>query len=185
VQFQADLSASVPLTGSAEESTQPSLQRLAAVEQILPMAVWHGSRLLGDPAVITNLLEDAAAIVSRRLQSQCSLADRQQIHNVPAYLLTCFKRKVNRAKRKEVVTVSLDETVRPEAAGVNPAAQFDLKILADEYLARCDFITIDMYWRRVEGYSWEEIGKTYEMSAHAAEKRFSQAFQQVRAKLKI
>jgi DNA-directed RNA polymerase specialized sigma24 family protein len=158
---------------------------LTAVEQVLPVAVWYGSRILGDPAVIANLLEEAAAIISRRLQLQCSLADRQQIQNVPAYLLTCFKRKVNRAKRKEVVTVSLDETVRPEAACVNPAAQFDLKILADEYLARCDFITIDMYWRRVEGYSWEEIGKTYEMSAHAAEKRFSQAFQQVRAKLKI
>jgi DNA-directed RNA polymerase specialized sigma24 family protein len=158
---------------------------LAAVEQVLPMAVWYGSRMLGDPAVIAKLLEEAAAIVSRRLQLQCSLPERQRIFNVPAYLLICFKRKVNRAKRKEVVTVSLDETVRPSAACVDPAAQFDLKILADEYLARCDFITIDMYWRRVEGYSWEEIGRTYEMSAHAAEKRFSQAFQQVRAKLKI
>jgi len=60
-----------------------------------------------------------------------------------------------------------------------------MKILVDEFLDHCDFITQDMFWRRVEGFSWEEIGRVYEMSAHAALERVRHVFQQVRARLKI
>jgi DNA-directed RNA polymerase specialized sigma24 family protein len=158
---------------------------LAVAEEIRPVAVAHGLKLLGDPAVVANLLEEAAAIVSRRLESQRSQTASQQIHSVPRYLYTCFIRKVNRVKRKQLVTVGLIETVRPKPAWADPSAQLDMKILADEVLAQCDFITQDMFWRRTEGYSWEEIGRVHEISAHAAEKRFSQTFQQVRGKLKI
>jgi DNA-directed RNA polymerase specialized sigma24 family protein len=134
---------------------------LAAVEQILPMAVWHGSRLLGDPAVIANLLEEAAAIVSRRFRSQDS---PQQIRKVAAYLYVCFLRKVNRVKRKQVLTVSLEETVRSRSAWADPSAQFDMKILIDEFLAQCDSDAQDMFLRRIEGRSWGEIGRLYELS---------------------
>jgi hypothetical protein len=153
---------------------------LAAAEEILPRAVAHDMKLLGDLAVIANLLEEAAAVVSRRLQSDPSL-----ILNVPGYLLMCFVRKVNRAKRREVVTVSMSEAVRPRLAWADPSDQLYTKILLDEFLARCDFITRDMASRRMAGYSWEEIGGVHGMSAHAAEQRVWYVFQQVRGKLKI
>jgi DNA-directed RNA polymerase specialized sigma24 family protein len=153
---------------------------LAAAEEILPRAVAHGVKLLGDLAVIANLLEEAAAVVSRRLHSDPSL-----ILNVPGYLLMCFVRKANRLKRKQLVTVSLSETVRPKVAWADPTDQLHAKILLDEFLARCDFITRDMVWRRKAGFSWEEIGRVHGISAHAAEERVRYVFQQVRGKLKI
>jgi hypothetical protein len=115
---------------------------LAAAEEILLTAVAHGSELLDDLAVLTNLLEESAAIVSRRLRSQ---GIRQQIRKVVAYLYICFLRKVNRFKRKQVVTVSLEETVRSGPAWADPSAKFDMKILIDEFLARCDSVTQVMF----------------------------------------
>jgi DNA-directed RNA polymerase specialized sigma24 family protein len=150
---------------------------LAVAEQILRRAVAPGLKLLGDPAMVANLLEEAAAIVSLRLQSQ-------QIQNVPAYLLKCFLRKVNRLKSRQIVTVHLDEGQWEGIAWTDPSAQFDMKILCDEFLARCDCITQCMLRRRLQGYSWKEIGKLHGMSAHAAEERCSHVLQQVREKLK-
>lgn len=158
---------------------------LAAAEEIGPMAVAYGMKLLGDPAVIANLLEEAAVIVSRRLQLQSSRTDSQPIQKVPAYLYICFKRKVIRAKRKQAVTVSLREVAHSKPSWADPAAEFNMKILVDEFLDHCDFITQDMFWRRVEGFSWEEIGRVHGMSAHAAEERVRYVFQKVRARLKI
>ena len=157
---------------------------LAAVEEILPRAIAFGLKLLGDLAVIATLLEEAAATVSRRLQSQSSRTHAQPIQNLPGYLITCFKSKVNRAKRKQLVTVSLRDA-RSKPSWADPAAEFDMKILIDEFLTRCDFITQDMVWRRLQGYSWKEVGRVHGMSAHAAEERCRHVFQQVREKLKI
>ena len=153
---------------------------LAAAEEILPRAVAHGMKLLGDLAVIVNLLQEAAAIVSRRLQSNPSL-----ILNLPGYLVVCFVKKVNRFKRKQVVTASLSEAFRATVAWADPSRELYTKILLDEFLVRCDFITRDMASRRIAGFSWEEIGRVHRMSAHAAEQRVWYVFQQVRGKLKI
>ena len=153
----------------------------SAAEEILPRAVAHGSELLDDLAVMTNLLEESAAIVSRRLRShECS----QPIRKVRAYLYVCFLRKVNRFKRKQVVTVSL-ETVRSVPAWADPSVQFDMKILIDEFLARCDSVTQVMFWLRMKGHSWEEIGRIFDTSPNGAKERVRYVFQQVRGKLDI
>ena len=153
---------------------------LAASEEILPRAVAHGMKVLGDLAVIATLLEEAAAVVSRRLQSDPSLT-----LDLPGYLLVRFVKKVNRFKRKQVVTPGLSEAFRATVAWADPSDRLDTKILLDEFLARCDFITRDMASRRMAGCSWEEIGGVHGMSAYAAEQRVWYVFQQVRGKLKI
>ena len=154
----------------------------AAAEEILPLAVAHGSELLDDLAVLANLLEESAATVSRRFRSQES---PQQIQKLAAYLYVSFLRKVNRVKRKQVVTVSLEEIVQSRPAWADPSAQFDMKILIDEFLAQCASDVQDMFLRWVKGHSWDEIGGSYGMSAHAAQERVRYVFQQVRGKLKI
>jgi DNA-directed RNA polymerase specialized sigma24 family protein len=57
------------------------------------------------------------------------------------------------------------------------------KRLLDEFLTQCDPVTRDMLYRRIQGFSWKEICKVHGISAHAAEARFSQAFQRVRKRL--
>jgi len=58
-----------------------------------------------------------------------------------------------------------------------------MKIFLDEFLMQCDPAMRDVLFRRMEGRSWREIGWAYRTSSHAAESKFSQALQKVRAKL--
>ena len=157
----------------------------AIAEEILPVAVAQGLRLLDDPAVIANLFEEAAAMTSRRLRPNGSLTNPDEIRNVAGYLYICFMRKVNRVKRKQVVTVSLCEAALPKPAWADPSAQFDMKILVDEFLAQCDSVTQVMFWLRMKGQSWEEIGRIYDMSPNGAKEKVRYVFQQVREKLNI
>jgi hypothetical protein len=80
---------------------------------------------------------------------------------------------------------SLSEAFRATVAWADPSRELYAKILLDEFLASCDFITRDMASRRMAGFSWEETGRVHGMSAHAAEQRVWYVFQQVRGKLKI
>jgi len=65
----------------------------------------------------------------------------------------------------------------------DPEAELELKILVDELLTRCDPVTRDMFYRRIQGFSWKEIGLSYSISGHAAESRFNQALHKVGARL--
>jgi DNA-directed RNA polymerase specialized sigma24 family protein len=159
---------------------------LAAAEEIYPRAFEHGLRLLGDPAVVTNALEEVAASVSRVVQIKDPPGEPAPIRNLPGYVFRAFVRRVNRLKRKQLVLVSSGEDGQPSVPRwADPSRKFEIKILVDECLARCDFVTQDMFWRRMQGFSWEEIGRIHELSAHAAEARFSNALRRARVRLKI
>jgi DNA-directed RNA polymerase specialized sigma24 family protein len=51
-------------------------------------------------------------------------------------------------------------------------------------MAVCDKVTQEITLRRLEGFSWKEIGDRYGISAHAARIRFSKALKRVRKTLK-
>jgi len=159
---------------------------LAAAEGIYSRALEHGLKLLGDPAVVTTALEEIAATVSRVIKAKDPPGDPAQVRDLRAYMFRAFLRHVNRLKRKELTVVSLSEAGQRSAPPwADPSRQFESKILLDECLAQCDFIAQDMAWRRMQGLSWEEVGKVHGLSAHAAEARFSHALQQARERLKI
>jgi len=159
---------------------------LEAAEGIYSRAFEHGLRLLGDPAVVTTALEEVAAIVSRAVRTKVPRGDPVQVRDLRAYLFRAFLRHVNHLKRKEVLVVGLSETARKsEPPWADASRELSNKILLDEVLAQCDFIAQDMAWRRMQGFSWEEVGKVHGLSAHAAEARFSHALQQARERLKI
>ena len=157
---------------------------LAAAEELFPRALEHGVKVLGDPAIVTNELEEVAATVSRVLRTKSTPGDPEQIRNLAGYVFRAFVRRVNRLRRRQPVMVSLAEAAQvPEWA--DPSRQLETKMLLDECLAQCDFVAQDMAWRRMQGFSWEDVGKIHGLSAHAAEARFSQALQRARARLKI
>jgi DNA-directed RNA polymerase specialized sigma24 family protein len=159
---------------------------LAAAEGIYTKALEHGVKLLRDPAVVTTVLEEVAATVSSRFAKTIGRPDGPiQIRDLRAYLFEAFLRHVNELKRKELKLVSLNEVSFSNPAWADPLRQFDDKILLDECLCRCDPVAQDMALRRMQGFSWEEIGALYGLSAHAAEARFSYALHQARERLKI
>ena len=157
---------------------------LAAAEEVFPRALDHGLKLLGDAALIANALEEVAAVVSRVVaRTVAARSDPVQIKNLPGYIFRAFVRHVNRLKRKQLVLVSLDGDGQSAPHWADPSLQFEMKILVDECLAQCDFVAQDMFWRRVQGFSWADIGKIHGLTAHAAEVRFRHALQRAHVRL--
>src|SRR5467141_1936444 len=85
---------------------------LAAAEELFPRALEHGVKLLGDPAVVTNELEEVAATVSRVLRTKRSTGNPEQIRNLAGYVSRAFVRRVNHLRRRQLVMVSLAEAAQ-------------------------------------------------------------------------
>ena len=159
-----------------------SLAVLHAAEEIGRRALRHAERLLIDPAVAANLLEESAATVSRVVSGKA--AAQRPIRDLQSYLFRAFIRRINKKRKREV---SLAESLRIHVLkapnGIDPRPSIDNKILIDELLTLCDPTTRDMLLRRIAGFSWKEIGRSYGISSHAAESRVNQTFQKARRRL--
>jgi DNA-directed RNA polymerase specialized sigma24 family protein len=156
---------------------------LDAAEEIRRRAIEHAEKLRIDPAVAAGLLEEAAATVSRALASKKNCT-QSNVRDLPSYLFRAFIRRVDKIKKRQlpqvepapVATLGLDNSTDQQA-------DVEMKILVDELLTRCDAVTREMFYRRIQGFSWEEIGRSYGISDHAARSRFSQALRRIGEKL--
>jgi DNA-directed RNA polymerase specialized sigma24 family protein len=156
---------------------------LDAAEEIVRRAIEHAEQLLIDPAIAATLLEEAASAVSRVLQSRRALhSDR--IRDLPSYLFRAFIRRVNRVKRQQLIEeAGLALRLKEVPRSINPKLDLEIKILIDELLTRSDPKTRDVFYRRIHGFSWKEIGTSYGISAHAAESSFGQAIRRLAKRL--
>ena len=157
---------------------------LAAAEAVFPRALEHGVNLLGDAAVVANTLEEVAATVSQLIARRDPPGEPAPIRNLPGYVFRAFVRQVNRLKSKELAV--LDAAIAGQTLAqrlADPSRQLEMKVLVDECLAQFDFTARDMCWRRLEGFTWDEIGPVHALSGHAAEVRFRNAVRAVKAKL--
>lgn len=156
---------------------------LEAAEEIVNRAVEHAEQLFVDPAIAATLLEDAAAAVSRALQSEIG-SQNQHVRDLPCYLFRAFIRRVSRVKRQQLTAeAALVSHLTAAPRSINPTVDIEVHILIDELLARCDSKTRDMFYRRIQGFSWKEIGVSYGMSAHAAESSFGKAIRRLAKRL--
>ena len=152
---------------------------LNAAEAIGRRAIQHAEKLLVDPAVAASLLEQAAATVSRAIEARrrCSKND---VLDLQSYLFRAFIRRIDRIKKQQLVLDSaVDAHFVDTRNSTDPRTKLELKILVDELLTRCDPVTRDMFYRRIRGFSWKEIGLSYGISAHAAASRFSLALRRI------
>lgn len=152
---------------------------LTAAEEIGERAVKHAEKILVDPAMAANLLEESAAAVSRALRTK-QRQNEIPIRDLHAYLFRAFIRRLNKAARGDLL---LADSLARHSSGWSVSTDLESKKLLDEFLTQCDPVTRDMLYRRIQGFSWKEIGKVHGISAHAAESRFSQALQRVRKRL--
>jgi DNA-directed RNA polymerase specialized sigma24 family protein len=179
---QAGQNGAIPVSPMDRRGRPISPPVLRAAEEISRRAIQHAERLLVDPAIAANLLEEAAATVSRALRAKNS--DEDSVRDLESYLFRAFLRRLNRTKKQQSF---LAKTVELQAflplVSSDPRKTLEMKILIDEFLMRCDPAMRDVLCRRMEGCSWKEIGRAYRISSHAAESKFNQAFQKVRSKL--
>jgi hypothetical protein len=155
---------------------------LTAAEAVSRRAIFHAQKLMIDPAVAANLLEETAAAVSRVLESNNS--DRNSIRDLESYLFRAFLRRLNRIKKQELLTA---QVFSPQAflsrISYDPRRTLEMKILADELLMQFSPMMRDFFCRHTVLSSWRDVGRVYGISAHAAESKFSQALQNVKKKL--
>jgi DNA-directed RNA polymerase specialized sigma24 family protein len=158
-----------------------TLPVLSAAEEISRRAIRHAERVSIDPAVAANLLEEAAAAVSRALMARHG--NETPVENLEAYLFRAFLRRLNKTQKRQL---RLDEAIGLSASSrktPDPSSAVEMKILLDEFLMKCNPEMRDVLYRRMAGASWKEIGRVYQISSHAAESKFSQAFRKVKRKL--
>ena len=156
---------------------------LGAAEQIGRRAIEYAGQMLIDPAIAATLLEDAAATVSRTINSK-RYSSQSGVLDLPSYLFRAFIRRVDRAKKRQLIQEAAIVAHSAESPNsTDPKADLDLKILIDELLTRSDSVTRDMFYRRIQGFSWKEIGSSYGIADHAAESRFSQAIRKLAQRL--
>jgi DNA-directed RNA polymerase specialized sigma24 family protein len=154
---------------------------LVVAQAIGQRAIEYGERVVGDPAVAATLLEESAAAVSRALRMKQQIGE-PPVRHLEAYLFRSFIRRVNKMRRKQVVITG---SVSVHSSDSSTQDDIEWWVLIDEFLTRCDPIIQDMFYRRIQGFSWKEIGLIYSISSHAAESRFVQALQRVRKRLRL
>gem|GEM_PF-1582516 len=159
-----------------------SSEVLAVANEISGRALSHAENVLGDPALALSAFEETAATVSRVLIAQKRRGDRK-IRNLSGYLFRAFLRRVNRLMRTELLFGAHTTSEILGSQISSSSEEIELKLLVDELLTMCDAVTRDMFYRRAQGFSWKEVGRTYGISAHAAESRFSAALRRVRKRL--
>ncbi len=157
---------------------------MSVAQEVGPRAVPYAERLLGDPATAISLFEEAAASVSEVIESGRG-AGRAEVKNLSAYLFRTFVRRVTQERRKEL---ALDRSIK-EGEEIRVSSQegcgLEAGVLLDEVMATCGREAREIAFRRLEGFSWKEIGAQFGISSHAAELRFSKALEQARKTLKV
>src|SRR5579859_3344370 len=111
---------------------------LDVAQSIAPRVIAYAEELIGDPALATSLLEESAAIVSRSLHRGAQHG-KPPVANVEGYLFRAFIRRINVTRRKQLLisrAVTAAQTGSPN--GTVYLENFELKILADEFVTRCD-----------------------------------------------
>jgi DNA-directed RNA polymerase specialized sigma24 family protein len=158
---------------------------LDAAEEIGRRAIQHAEKLLIDPAVAAGLLEEAAATVSRALASE-KHSTQTDVRDLPSYLFRAFIRRVDKIKKRQLTEVDGVPVPTPSSGNpTDPLAGVEMKILVDELLTRCDAVTREMFYRRIQGFSWKEIGRSYGISEDAAKVRFRKAVRRIGEKLRL
>jgi DNA-directed RNA polymerase specialized sigma24 family protein len=154
---------------------------LSVANQISRNALRYGERALGDPAVVSSLLEESAASVSCLLHRPNN--GGPAIRSLRAYLFRAFVNRVNRVRRREALLLKRLSEPGNGNSELSSNPSLDFEILVDEILSSGDPVMRDMFRRRSQGYSWKEIGSVYGISAHAAEARFSQSLRRIRRRI--
>jgi DNA-directed RNA polymerase specialized sigma24 family protein len=154
-----------------------------AAEQIAHRAILHGERLHIDPAVAANILEEAAARVSRAIDRK-RVSNEQPVRDLRAYLFRAYLRLINKALKRQLLVADAIRTLSVSSPNsTDPREELERKTLVDELLTRDGPVAHDMFYRRTQELSWDDIGLSYGISGHAAESRFSQALRRIRERL--
>lgn len=142
---------------------------LAVAQEISQQALAYAEKIIGDPAIIQDLFEEAAAAVSEAVRTK-KASGKPPVRDLRAYLFRVFLRRISQERRKQVASKNKSEWLYEQEQATHSITSLEMNLLLDEVMAACDKVTQEIALRRLEGHSWDEIGPRYGMSAHAIRK---------------
>lgn len=148
---------------------------LAVANEIAPRALVYAEKLLGDPALATDLFEEAAATVSKALRDKTTKG-ASDIRDMRSYLFQAFLHRLGEERRKEIPL----EGFREMELRVPHKDDLDSSILTRELLENCDRVTQEIILHRLEGCSWKEIKDKLGIPIPAATQRYHRAIDRLR-----
>ncbi len=167
-----------------DEREQPVDQRVIDAAHRIWNRVLGYVRASGQEVTdVAETLETVVHSVSRTIRNK---RDEDGIRNVESYLYWSFVRKHSERKGKEKRIQYLGSLEPLEALQQNRedgASRLDDEILLEELTSYMDPKTRRLFVLRVLGYSWAEIGRKFEISAHNAEVQFSYGLKKARKRL--
>src|SRR5690606_16455495 len=110
----------------------------------------------------------------------------EAVRNIEAYLFWSFVREYAEQKSKELriqYLGSLEPLESLQSDELDWVSWVEDEILLEELTSYMDPKTRRMFVLRVFGYSWAEIGRKFEISAHNAEVQFSYGLKKARKRL--
>jgi tetratricopeptide (TPR) repeat protein len=156
---------------------------LSVAQEMTPQALAYAENFIGDPCAAMNLLEEAAATVSKAVRVKES-ARILPIRDMRAYLYRAFLRRIGEEERSEArLQEALEDDLRLDET-MSIEARVEVKLVLKQILGMCDRKTWAIIWGRIEGRSWDEISYDVVMSNHAARLHYSKALCAIRDALK-
>jgi DNA-directed RNA polymerase specialized sigma24 family protein len=152
---------------------------LSVANEIAPRALPYAEKLLGDPALATNLFEEAAATVSQALRDKTA-AGAPNIRDLRGYLFRAYLHRIGEQRRKELLVEDSTDTKAFIPQACSESHDPDLDVLTKELLQSCDRVTEEIILRRLEGFSWKEIERDLNIPIVAATQRYRRAIQHLR-----
>jgi len=142
-------------------------------------AVSLGEKLLGDPALALTLFEEVAATVSKTLTEKLP-AGKARIRDMRGYLFRAYLRRINIQKKTSLALNDAAQEEQENQPWRSSESNIERQILLNEVLKSCDTLTREIFYLRLEGCSWREIGKLCGIPLNAASLRFSKALRRLR-----
>jgi hypothetical protein len=146
-------------------------------QEIAREALFYGNAVLGDSNHARSLFEYAVAEVSETVAARKSA--RSRFKDLRGYLLRIFIRRLSDEMQRRRGWKPLRSRIRVK----EPDGVVEMALILDEVIAACDKTIQDVVLRRLDGFSWNEIGIHHGLSAQATRVRFRKALQRAQKAL--
>ena len=144
-----------------------------AARRVWERALVYTQKALGETESAAQLLEKTVRSVERS-------KEKRAIHDLSPYIFRSYIREVAAERRLRLRLIPL-EAWTPGLP--HPGDQIERRILAQEVIAMIRVEILPLLFRRMDGWSWEEIASQLGEPKHALESRYSYEMRRVRSLL--
>jgi hypothetical protein len=121
--------------------------------------------------------EPAAGLLEKTVRSVESSQKKHAIRDLSAYIFRSYIREVSVERRRRRRLLPLEES--PPGL-LHHASEIERRVLAQEVLAMIKVDVLPLVFRRMDGWTWEEIAIQFGEPKHALESRYSYEMRRVK-----